>query len=247
MSDSDYIDVSNWQNGAAGKIYLIPAPLAEGDWQQVLPQGVKNVCTSTSYYLAENIRTARRYLSKLKLGRPIEELVFEEVNKHTSFEQIVELLQPVLEGQDAGVLSEAGSPGVADPGAEVVEAAHQLGIEVVPLAGPSSFLLALMASGLNGQQFSFHGYLPIEKQQRSKKIKALDQQARSGHTQLFMETPYRNDKLLQDLLRLCHPDTRLCIARDLTGSKQYIKTKSISAWKKQQPALHKIPVVFLLG
>lgn len=249
MSDGEgYIELANWQPGSAGTLYLIPSPLATTPWQESLPGRIREVCNELSYFFAENIRTSRRFLSKLKLDRPIDELLFEEVNKKTSFEEILDLLQPVLAGKDAGMLSEAGCPGVADPGADLVQAAHQLGIKVVPLVGPSSFLLALMASGLNGQAFTFHGYLPLDKSQRQRKIRELDKDARQKEcTQLFMETPYRNQKLFDELLKTCQPDTQLCIARDLSGEQEYIKTMSISAWKKHKPQLHKIPVVFLLG
>lgn len=247
MKDGDYIDVSNWQPGKAGKIYMIPSILSEGTEETALPPQIRETCNNLDFFFAENIRTARRFLSKLKLEKPIHDLSFEEVNKHTTFEEVMHLLQPVMEGRDAGMLSEAGCPGVADPGADLAQAAHQMGIQVVPLVGPSSFLLALMASGLNGQAFAFHGYIPIDKQQRQRAIKELDKKARQGETQLFMETPYRNEKLFQELVRTCHPDTRLCLARDLTGPQEWVKTKSISSWKREKPKLHKVPVVFLLG
>lgn len=249
MKDGEYIDISNWQPGKAGIVYMIPSPLSTGDEvTATLPPQIRDVCNQLDFFFAENIRTGRRFLSKLQLDKQIHDLEFEELNKHTSFEEIMQLLQPVMAGRDAGMLSEAGCPGVADPGADLAQAAHQMGIRVVPLVGPSSFLLALMASGLDGQAFAFHGYIPIDKQQRNKAIKDLDRKAQQGEgTQIFMETPYRNEKLFQELVRTCHPDTRLCIARDLTGPDEWIKTKSISSWKREKPALHKVPVVFLLG
>ena len=222
MSEEEgYIELANWQSGKAGTIYLIPSPLSSAAWEDSLPGRIREVCNELSYFFAENLRTSRRFLSKLKLDRPIDQLRFEEVSKKTSFEEILELLQPVLSGTDAGMLSEAGCPGVADPGADLVQAAHQLGIKVVPLVGPSSFLLALMASGLNGQAFTFHGYLPLDKVERQRKIRELDKEARQKEcTQLFMETPYRNQKLFEELLKTCQQDTQLCIARDLTGERE---------------------------
>lgn len=231
-----------------GKIYLIPTVIAPDTIEQTIPAHVKEIAASLDYFLAENIRTARRYLSALKIGKPIESLHFEQLDKKTSPQQIGSLLRPVFEGHSIGVLSEAGCPGIADPGALAVEYAHAHDIQVVPLVGPSSILMALIASGFNGQSFAFHGYLPIEKAQRLKSLKALEQNiSRHNQTQIFMETPYRNEKLFQDMLKGLSPETRLCVARDVTGQAELVQTKHIKEWRKlQAPELHKIPTVFLI-
>jgi 16S rRNA (cytidine1402-2'-O)-methyltransferase len=231
-----------------GKIYLIPTIIAEDTIEQAIPVHVRHVAASLDYFLAENIRTARRYLSALEIGKPIESLRFEQLDKNTSEQQIAQLLKPALEGKSVGILSEAGCPGVADPGALAVDYAHAHDIQVVPLVGPSSILMALMASGFNGQSFAFHGYLPIEKGKRGKAIKALEKDAeRMDQTQIFMETPYRNNKLLEDLLSNLSPNTKLCVARDITGQSELVQTKRVGEWKNTElPDLHKVPTVFLL-
>ena len=198
--------------------------------------------------MVENLRSARRFISSLKMNINIESLRFEVYDKRTTFEELTELLNPVLQGEDAGIITEAGCPGIADPGSLAVQTAHQLQIQVVPLTGPSSIFLALMGSGLNGQSFTFHGYLPIDKNDRRKKIKALESKVvQSNTSQIFMETPYRNEALLDAILEVCQPATRLCIAANLTGKDEMIRTLSVGAWANQRPRIHKIPCIFILG
>lgn len=199
------------------------------------------------YFLVENERTSRRFISSLKLGIDIASLHFDVLDKHTPEDRAAQLCAPLLQGTSMGVMSEAGCPGVADPGNLAVRYAHAHSIRVVPIAGPSSFLMALMASGMNGQSFAFHGYLPIDKQKRIKSIKALEKTAlQTGQTQIFMETPYRNNKLVADILKSCAPSTLLCIARDVTGPEEMIVTMPVSNWKRNIPELHKVPTVFLI-
>ena len=231
-----------------GKLFLIPTVLAEDTVEQVITQEVRDVVRKVRYYLVENIRTARRYISSLKLGINIEELHFEVLDKKTKEADLSRMMQPLFEGNDIGVMSEAGCPGIADPGSVVVAFAHQKQIEVVPLSGPSSMFLALMGSGFNGQSFAFHGYLPIDKKERIQTIKNLEAESlRQKRTQIFMETPFRNNHLMADLLEHLHPETCLCVAKNLTGSDEFIQTKSIRDWKKIKVDLHKVPVVFVLS
>lgn len=238
-----------------GVLYLIPTVISEGTVDKVVAPEILDVVANLDYYLVENLRTARRYISELnrtfdqlKLPKPIEEIKFVELSKDTDPKEVRNQLNLVTAGRSAGVISEAGCPGVADPGAVAVRYAHALGIKVVPLVGPSSILLALMASGFNGQSFAFHGYLPIEKKERSEMLKALEKDAqKKGQTQIFMETPYRNQKLLEDILQVCNGQTLLCIAKDLTGTEEFVVTKSVKDWKRENLDLHKIPVVFALS
>lgn len=232
---------------ATGILYLIPTVIAENTESQVLSPQVIEVCRHTKYYLAENIRTSRRFISSLELGIAIPELEFSLLDKKTPELEVPTLLQPLLQGKNMGLMSEAGCPGVADPGARAVAWAHRQGIRVVPLVGPSSILLALMASGFNGQSFVFHGYLPIKSADRVIALKQLEREAKGGQTQLFMETPYRNNHLLADLLQNCQPNALLCIASGLNSEQELIRTMTVAAWRKQQPDLHKIPTIFLLG
>jgi 16S rRNA (cytidine1402-2'-O)-methyltransferase len=229
------------------KLFLIPTPLAENATECVLPSGVVDQITQINTFFVENIKTARRFLSGLKRGIIIDELEFILLDKRSNFDEV--LMQ--LSGLDTsvGVLSEAGCPGVADPGALAVDAAHQLGWEVVPLVGPSSILLALMASGFNGQSFAFHGYLPIDKKDRNKRIRELERAVTTHQqTQIFMETPYRNTQLFESLLEVCHPDTRLSVSVNLTAEDAFSKTRSILSWKGvARPDLHKKPAIFILG
>ena len=227
-------------------LYLIPCNLAENTVDVVLSPQINEVVKNTRFYFAENIKSARRFISSLKLGIDIDTLQFYEVSKNTPYEEVVEAFKEVGD-QDIGVISEAGCPGVADPGSVAVAYAHKNDIKVVPLVGPSSILLALMASGFNGQHFVFHGYLPIEKASRSKMIKQLETDAKQkNQTQIFMETPYRNDQLLADVLQVCHDNTLLCIASNITSSSEYIKTQFVKEWKKGKPSLNKIPTIFLI-
>ncbi len=231
-----------------GKLYLIPNTLGGENASSVLPSGVINIMNQLSHFIVENERTARRFLISCGYDRPIDDIRFYLLNKHTDPSDIPEFLDPCRAEIDMGIISEAGAPGVADPGAEVVNIAHKNNIEVVPLTGPSSVLLALMASGLNGQQFSFHGYLPVKPHERKNQIKKLEAETRNtGFCQIFIETPYRNKTLFKALIETCRDDTRLCIACDLTMKTEFIKTLSIAAWKKERVDLHKRPCIFLLN
>ncbi|MBS1558727.1 MAG: SAM-dependent methyltransferase [Bacteroidetes bacterium] len=228
-----------------GKLYLVPAVIAENA-EATIPSSVLTALKTIDHFLAENIRTARRYLSSLKLYDSIEQLTILLLNKDTTKDELKFLLEPLYQGKNIGVLSESGCPGIADPGAMAVAWAHENDINVVPLVGPSSVLLALMASGLNGQQFAFHGYLPIDAHEQARKIKELEKESiQKKQTQLFIETPYRNNQLVKNLLQNLRPQTRLCIAFNLTGQTEFIRTKSISAWKENTPVLGKEPAIFL--
>ena len=231
----------------AVQLYLIPTFLAPDTASKVLSPQVREVIATTEYFFVENIRTARRFISELKLGKVIDQLHFYELNKDTSEAEVISYFEQITDNQDIGVISEAGCPGVADPGALAVKIAHRFGWKVVPLVGPSSILLALMASGMSGQSFVFHGYLPIEKSAKIQKIKQLEQNAQKGQTQLFMETPYRNNQLFADLLANCRNDTVLCIAANLTASDELVKTQTILQWKASAPDLHKKPTIFIIG
>ena len=233
----------------AGVLYLIPNTLGNPDTTRTIPAAIPELTRVIKIYIVENLRNARRFLKSLDRSIDIDQLLFYELNEHTAFEEIPDFLQEVVNGADAAVLSEAGLPGVADPGALVVALAHQKGIQVVPMTGPSSILLSLMASGLNGQAFTFHGYLPVKHPERIKKIREIDQRIkRTKETQIFIEAPYRNDGLFADLIDSCTPLTMLCVAADITMDTEYIRTKSIAEWKKgRKPLLHKRPVIFLLG
>lgn len=231
-----------------GILYLLPTILADGTSEHVITEQEKSIIKSIDYFLVENVRTSRRFISSLKLGITIAELRFEELSKKTPEQEVEQLCKPLLQHKNMGILSEAGCPGIADPGQKAVSWAHQHNIKVMPVSGPSSFILALMASGLSGQSFTFHGYLPVDKTKRSKAIQRLDQVvSKSGQTQMFMETPYRNDHLIKDILRNCNPNNSLCIASGLTSESEFIKTQRISMWKKDVPEIGKIPTVFLLG
>lgn len=238
----------NYQSQNKGTLYLIPNLLADDSIDKSITPQVKEVVKKLDTFLAENIKSARRFISALNLGITIEDLTFSELGKRTSEDELMEALQPLFFGQSMGVISEAGCPGVADPGGLAVKIAHENNNKVVPLVGPSSFLLALMASGLNGQSFAFHGYLPIDKNERQQALRNLEKNARQlKQTQIFMDTPYRNNQLLQDVLKICSPGTYLCVAKDLTGKKEWIKTMPIAIWKKQKHDFHKVPAVFLMG
>ena len=231
-------------------LYLIPTPLADTTAPQVLPPQVVDVVARLPHFLVENARTARRFVKEIAPTRVIEDIRFTVIDKDSSEQEVRQALEPLLkQGLDAGILSEAGCPGIADPGAALAREAHRLGLRVVPLVGPSSLLLALMASGLEGQRFAFHGYLPIEKAPRAAAIKTLEREAQQRQqTQLFIETPYRNDALLADLLAHLQPGTRVCVAADITGAGEFIRTLSVAEWRRAaKPALHKIPTVFLVG
>ncbi len=229
-----------------GKIYLIPSFLGE-DNPSIIPQQVKDVVNDLNEFIVEDLRTARRYLRAIGYTKNFDtEVTLHELDKHATKQDCNVLLQNVLRGKNCGLISEAGNPCIADPGNEIVAFAHKKNIEVIALVGPSSILLALIASGFNGQQFSFNGYLPIKEPDRSRKIKHLEGISR-GTTQIFMETPFRNQKLLDELLKTCADTTHLCIACDLTLSTQFIKTKTIKEWKQQKPELNKRYCIFLMG
>ncbi len=230
-----------------GKIYLIPSFLNE-DNPSIIPQQVKDVVEQLDEFIVENAKTARRFLRAIGFKKNFDiEITIHELDKHNRSVSYDTLLKNVLDGKSCGVISEAGNPCIADPGNEIVAYAHKRNIAVIPLVGPSSILLALIASGFNGQQFSFHGYLPIQGVERSRKLKQLESAAKNGHTQIFMETPFRNQKLLEEILKTCHDDALLCIACDLTLSTQFIHTKKIRDWKKEQPDIQKRYCIFLFG
>lgn len=237
----------NNNNKTMATLYLIPTTLGETALDTILPAQNDQIIISLKYLIVENIRTARRFLKKVNREINIDELTFFELNQHTSPEEISTFLKPMQDGYDMGVISEAGCPAVADPGADVVAIAQQRNYIVKPLVGPSSILLSLMASGFNGQSFTFHGYLPIQQSDRVKMLKKMEAQIYNNHqTQLFIETPYRNMKMLEDILTVCMPDTKLCIAADITLETEFIKTKTVKEWKSQKPDLNKRPCIFLL-
>lgn len=229
-------------------LYLIPLTLGDSEINTVIPENHRKIIQSTSHFVVENIRTARRFLKKVNPAIDIDALRFYELNKHTDKNQIHSYLEPIRSGLHVGVMSEAGCPGVADPGAEVVRIAHEKGIRVIPLVGPSSILLAMMASGMNGQNFAFNGYLPIKKEEKAKHLKLLEKRIYTeNQSQLFIEAPYRNLQLLDDLLAICQPHTKLCIACDITLDSELIKTMSVAEWKKHKPDIQKRPTIFVLG
>lgn len=229
----------------SASLYLIPVTLGDTAVSKVLPPYNREIILSIKYFIVENVRTARRFLKQTDSEINIDELTFFVLNQHTCKEEIAEFLQPLQSGNSIGILSEAGCPAVADPGSDVVALAQQKKIPVVPLVGPSSILMALMASGFNGQSFAFNGYLPIDADQRIKALKTFEQKIYSeDQTQLFIETPYRNEKLLQDILKTCKPSTKLCIAVDITLDTEQIISKSVLEWKKGLPELSKRPCIF---
>lgn len=231
-----------------GTLYLIPVTLGGDNLQAALPAQVIDLTRRLDTFVVENEKTARQFLSLVKTVKPVRELTMLQLNEHTDTKQLPSLLTPLLEGRDVGLMSEAGCPGIADPGADLVRLAHQKGVSVQPLVGPSSILLALMASGLNGQRFTFLGYLPAEKGGRIQKIREIEKRSQQqAETQIFIEAPYRNQHLLQDILDTCRPETRLCIACNISLDNETIQSKSIADWKKSGlPDLHKQPTVFLL-
>jgi 16S rRNA (cytidine1402-2'-O)-methyltransferase len=234
-------------NLMSASLFLIPVTLGETAIQKVLPPHNKAVILSLKHFIVENERTARRFLKQTEPDIDIDALTFYTLNKHTSKEELSGFLKPIADGYSVGIISEAGCPAIADPGADIVAIAQQKNIQVIPLVGPSSILLALMASGFNGQSFAFQGYLPIDNEQRIKTLKNLEQRVYSeNQTQLFIETPYRNGKLVEDILKTCKPATKLCIAADITLENEFIKTKSVMEWKKQIPELSKRPCIFAL-
>lgn len=228
---------------------MIPCPIgAEGDPYDVLPARNREIIQSIDYYVVENLRSARRFLTRAGIGKPIDSLTFAELNEHTTVSEIEKLLAPILAGRDAGMISEAGVPGVADPGAELAALCHKNGIEVVPLVGPSSILLALMASGLNGQSFAFNGYLPIKQPERGKALSLYEHRAKAeNQSQIFIEAPYRNTKLFEELLQKCQPGTLLCVAADISEPTEFIRTATIREWRTlPRPNINKRPAIFII-
>ena len=228
-------------------LYLIPVTLGDTSIEKVLPSYNKVIILGIKHFIVEDVRSARRFLKKVERNINIDELSFYTLNKHISAEEISGYLKPLLGGESMGVISEAGCPAVADPGADVVAIAQRKNLKVVPLVGPSSIILSVMGSGFNGQSFAFHGYLPIDPSERSKRIKVLEQRIYSeNQTQLFIETPYRNNKMMEDIVKNCRPQTKLCIAANITCEDEYIKTKTVKEWQGKLPDLSKIPCIFLI-
>lgn len=228
-------------------LYLLPVTLGDTAIEKVLPSYNKEIILGIKHFIVEDVRSARRFLKKVDRDINIDELSFYPLNKHTSPEDISGYLKPLIDGNSMGVISEAGCPAVADPGADVVAIAQRKNLKVVPLVGPSSIILSVMGSGFNGQSFAFHGYLPIEPSERQKRLKELEQRIYSEHqTQLFIETPYRNNKMMEDILKACRLQTKLCIAANITCEGEYIKTRTVKEWKGKLPDLTKVPCIFLI-
>lgn len=230
-----------------GNLYLLPNTLSNEEWDYVIPKGVKETSIPIRHFIVENIRTARRYLRKIGFKADFEEVTFYELNKHTDLQDIPSFITPIKEGYDIAIISESGLPCIADPGGKVVEYAQTLNINIIPLVGPSSLFLSLMASGFNGQNFAFVGYLPIDSPARAKAIKQLEKRIYSeDQTQIFIEAPYRNQKLFSFILQNAQANTKLCIAKEICGSKQWIKTKTIKEWKNQKVDIQKQNTIFLM-
>ncbi len=228
-------------------LYLIPVTLGDTSLERVLPAHNKEIVSGIRHFIVENVRTTRRFLRQMDSQFDIDGSQFFELNKHTTPEAVSGFLKPLIAGNPMGVISEAGCPAVADPGADVVAIAQRKGLKVVPLVGPSSIILSVMASGFNGQSFAFHGYLPIKPDERIKKLKQLEQRIyNENQTQLFIETPYRNAKMVEDILKNCRPQTKLCIAANITCDDEYVCTKTVKEWHGKVPDLSKIPSIFLL-
>lgn len=228
-------------------LFLIPVTLGDTEHRRVLPEYNLEVIRGIRHFIVENVRTARRFLKKADPAIVIDDLTFYELNKHTSPEEVAGYLAPLAKGESVGVISEAGCPAVADPGADVVAIAQRKRYPVVPLVGPSSIILSVMASGFNGQSFAFHGYLPIDANERTNTIKKLEERIYSeNQTQLFIETPYRNQKLVEELIRLCRPSTKLCIASNITCADEFIQTRPVKDWAGKIPDLAKKPTIFLI-
>lgn len=231
----------------AGKLYLIPSLLGECIADLVIPAGTKKILDIIDIFIAEDIRTARRTLKKMGINKTIDSLIFFEYNEHTPVTEAGQLLQPVFEGKNIGIISEAGAPGIADPGSEIILLAHEKNIPVIPLTGPSSIFLAMMASGLNGQNFAFIGYVPVKKDERIQYLRKLEKKSETEkQSQIFIEAPYRNQHLLQDIIENCNPNTYLCVACDITLENEYIQTRTIKEWKKKIPEINKRPSIFII-
>ncbi len=235
-------------NNDYGYLYILPTVISEYTNADVLPTNYVPLITNLTHFLVEDIRTARRFLASLKANIIIDNLSFILLNKESKKEEINKFITDIKNGISFGILSEAGCPGIADPGAVAVKLAHENNIKVIPIVGPSAIFLGLMASGFNGQNFEFHGYLPIDKTERIKILLKLESESKlKNKTQIWIETPFRNESLFEDVLKNCHPNTHICIAKDLTGKNEMIKTKSIKEWKNLEIELHKTPTVFLLN
>jgi 16S rRNA (cytidine1402-2'-O)-methyltransferase len=230
-----------------GRLYLIPAPVSDSDVNDYIPAKVRAVINSLKYFVVEDLRTARRYISKLKIDTPVSDLNFSLFNEHTDIKTVSSLLDPVFQGYDLGLLSDAGMPCIADPGEELVRAAHFHDITVISLSGPSSIFMALAASGLSGEKFSFEGYLPAKVPDLIKAVRRLEQQSKQDNqSKIFIETPYRSAKMFETILNTCSPDTLLCVACNITSADEFIKTRQIKEWKKNIPQLNKKPCIFIL-
>ena len=230
-----------------GPLYLIPTRLGDNAPLEVLPISVKKIIETVDDYIVENEKTARRFIKKISSGKSQAALTIHILNKYTQESELPSFLNACLSGRPVGLLSEAGCPGIADPGADIVKIAHEQDIKVIPLVGPSSILLALMSSGMNGQSFTFNGYLPIDKAERRSKLKKLEKQSFDlNQSQIFIETPYRNNKMLQDICTSLGANTRVCVACDITLPTEYIKTKSVKEWKQENVDLHKRPAIFII-
>lgn len=231
-----------------GKLYLIPSLMGEIEPLEVLPLAVKKVLDLCDHYIVENEKSARAFIKKVFPAKNQADLVLYTTNKFSNPSDYPSYLEAARKGEHIGLISEAGAPGIADPGADIISIAHNEGIRVVPLVGPSSIFMAMMASGMNGQNFAFTGYLPIDNQERKKALKQLEVHSRkTGQSQIFMETPYRNDKLLKDIIQTCHPETSLCVAREISTLEEYIRTQPLSWWKHNLPDLEKRPTIFILS
>jgi 16S rRNA (cytidine1402-2'-O)-methyltransferase len=230
-----------------GTLYLIPTPISDSPWAHVLPQGNKERLHHIKHFMVEKEKPARAALKKLELQHAISELELQNIGKYSESKNYESYFEPLFNGQDMGLLSDAGCPGIADPGSELVKLAHQFNIPVVPLVGPSSIFLALMASGLNGQSFAFHGYLPVGEKERTKKLRELEQIAfRTHQTQIIIETPYRNEQMFDTMRKTFRAGTRLCVALDTTANAEFIKTMTVAEWNgSPKPKMHKRPCVFL--
>lgn len=235
-------------NLSLGKLYLIPTTLGEeGDPNDVLPQTIKRSIDFIDDYIVENEKTARKFIKSIQPQKVQATLRLSSLNKHTEVTEHAKMLQPCLEGKNVGLMSEAGCPGVADPGAVIVKLAHEKGIQVVPLVGPSSILLAIMASGMNGQSFAFNGYIPIDKAEKKAALKSLEKLSLDkNQSQIFIETPYRNNKMLEDIIQALNPSTYICVATDITLPTEFIKTMRASEWKKIKVDLHNRPTIFII-
>lgn len=230
-----------------GKLFLIPTRLGDNPPLEVLPISIKKIIEDLDFYIVENEKTARRFIKRVSPSKSQPSLKLQVLNKYTTENERNTFLNPCLEGISLGLLSEAGCPAIADPGADIVGLAHQMDIKVVPLVGPSSILLALMGSGMNGQSFTFNGYLPIDKSERKSKLKTLERlSSEYNQAQIFIETPYRNMKMLEDLISTLHPNTRICVACDLTLPTEFIKTNTVSDWKHNKEDFHKRPAIFII-